>query len=181
VRLQSNAFVQPLWRHVTAATLALASIAPRAQEAREIDKLFRAGDTAAAMQRVDKAIAGKPRDAALRFQRALMLAELQRTGEAVDALDALIQDFPDLPEPYNNLAVLLAAQGRIDRARELLETALRYNPEYAVAHENLGDVYIRLAQREFDRASAAGRMDPALQRKLTLTRDLVAASAPAKP
>lgn len=178
---QSNAFVQPLWRHVATATFALVSIAPRAQEAREIDKLFRAGDATLAMQRVDKAIADKPRDAALRFQRAVMLAELGRASDAMAALNALIEDFPDLPEPYNNLAVLLAAQGRIDRARELLETALRYNPGYAVAHENLGDVYIRLAQREFDRAGAAGRSDEALQRKLTLTREMVAASQPARP
>ncbi|HET7524774.1 MAG TPA: tetratricopeptide repeat protein [Burkholderiaceae bacterium] len=143
-----------------------------AQEVREIDKLFRSGDTAAAMQRVDKAIADKPRDAALRFQRAVMLTELQRTNEAVEALNKLIEDFPDLPEPYNNLAVLLAAQGRIDRARDLLETALRHDPGYAVAHENLGDVFLRLAQREFERAVTAGRTDEGLQRKLKAARDL---------
>ena len=80
-----------------------------------------------------------------------------------------------------SLLMLLAGQGRIDSARGLLETALRHDPGYAVAHENLGDVYIRLAQREFDRASAAGRIDEALQRKLRLTRDLAAASRPAKP
>ena len=143
-----------------------------AQEVREIDKLFRSGDTAAAMQRVDKAIADKPRDAALRFQRAVMLTDLQRTNEAVEALNTLIEDFPDLPEPYNNLAVLLAAQGRIDRARDLLETALRHDPGYAVAHENLGDVFLRLAQREFERAVTAGRTDEGLQRKLKAARDL---------
>jgi len=152
-----------------------------AQEVREIEKLFRAGDSAAAMQRVDKAIAEKPRDAALRFQRAVMLTELQRTDEAIDALNQLIEDFPDLPEPYNNLAVLLAAQGRIDRARDLLETALRHDPNYAVAHENLGDVLLRLAQREFERATKAGRSDEALQRKLRLTRDLTAAAARPQP
>jgi Flp pilus assembly protein TadD len=173
--------VQPPWRHVIAAAFALAATAACAQEAREIDKLFRSGDTVAAMQRVDKAIADKPRDAALRFQRAVMLTELQRTSDAIDALNGLIEDFPDLPEPYNNLAVLLAAQGRIDSARTLLETALRHDPGYAVAHENLGDLYIRLAQREFDRATAAGRTDEALQRKLRLTRDLAAASQPARP
>ena len=172
--------MQPIWRHVTAAALALAAGAGHGEEVRDIDKLFRAGDTALAMQRVDKAIADKPRDAAMRFQRAVMLTELQRTSEAIDALNALIEDFPDLPEPYNNLAVLLAAQGRIDGARELLETALRHDPDYAMAHENLGDVYIRLAQREFDRATAAGRSDEALQHKLKLARDLAAASAPAK-
>ena len=174
--LQPNALVQSLWRALTAALL-LAATAVHGQEVREIDKLFRSGDTAAAMQRADKAIADKPRDAALRFQRAVMLTELQRTDEAVDALNRLIEDFPDLPEPYNNLAVLLAGQGRIDRARELLETALRHDPGYAVAHENLGDVFLRLAQREFERANSAGRTDDTLQRKLKLTRELTAAVA----
>ncbi|HEY6510412.1 MAG TPA: tetratricopeptide repeat protein [Burkholderiaceae bacterium] len=173
--------MESLWRLFIAVALALAATAAAAQEAREIDKLFRSGDTALAMQRVDKAIAEKPRDAALRFQRAVMLTELQRTNDAIDALNKLIEDFPDLPEPYNNLAVLLAAQGRIDSARGLLETAIRHDPDYAVAHENLGDVFIRLAQREFERAGAAGRSDEALQRKLKLTRDLAAASRPARP
>jgi len=178
---QPNALVQSLWRLYIAVALALAATSAPAQEAREIDKLFRGGDTALAMQRVDKAITERPRDAALRFQRAVMLTELQRTNEAVDALNKLIEDFPDLPEPYNNLAVLLAAQGRIDSARGLLETALRHDPNYAVAHENLGDVFIRLAQREFERAGANGRTDESLQRKLSLTRDLATTSQPARP
>jgi len=176
LQLQPNALVQSPWRHFLAAALLLAATSLRAQEVREIEKLFRSGDTALAMQRVDKAIAEKPRDAGLRFQRAVMLTELQRTNEAVDALNKLIEDFPDLPEPYNNLAVILAAQGRIDGARELLETALRHDPGYAVAHENLGDVFIRLAQREFERSVSAGRTDEGLQRKLKLTRDLAGAS-----
>jgi tetratricopeptide (TPR) repeat protein len=92
----------------------------------------------------------------------------------MDALNKLIEDFPDLPEPYNNLAVLQAAQGRVDSARELLETALRHDPGYALAYENLGDVFIRLAQRAFERAGGAGRNDENLQRKLRLTRDLAA-------
>jgi Flp pilus assembly protein TadD len=133
------------------------------------------------MQRADKAIADKPRDATMRFLRAVMLTELQRIPEAIEALNKLIEDFPDLPEPYNNLAVLYAAQGRIDSARDLLETALRHDPGYAVAHENLGDVFVRLAQRAFERASSNGRAEDALQRKLRLTRELAAVRGAAKP
>jgi tetratricopeptide (TPR) repeat protein len=145
--------VPRLLRHVIAATLALAAACASAQRAstqgaatqsativpsagapehREIEKLFRSGDTAAAMQRADRAVSERPRDATMRFLRAVMLTELQRTGEAIDALTKLTEDFPDLPEPYNNLAVLQAAQGRIDNARELLETALRHDPGYVL-------------------------------------------------
>jgi len=182
--------VFPLWRHFCLAAFTLgAAVAlqaqpaqpvPPAQDVREVERLFRGGDTAVAMQRADKAIAERPRDASMRFLRAVMLTELQRTTEAIDALDKLIEDFPDLPEPYNNLAVLLAAQGRIDTARELLETALRHDPGYAVAHENLGDVFVRLALRAFERA-ASNRSDENLQRKLRLTRELAGARPSVRP
>jgi Flp pilus assembly protein TadD len=176
--------VSPPWRYCCFAALALAAAAPlraqTAQDLREVEKLFRGGDTTVAMQRADKAIAERPRDASMRFLRAVMLTELQRTTEAIDALNKLIEDFPDLPEPYNNLAVLLAAQGRIDSARELLETALRHDPGYAVAHENLGDVFLRLALRSFERAST-GRSDESLQRKLRLTRELAGPRPSARP
>ena len=163
-----------LWRHCFLTVFALTAAAVvHAQDVREVEKLFRGGDATLAMQRADKAIADRPRDASMRFLRAVMLTELQRTTDAIDALNKLIEDFPDLPEPYNNLAVLLAAQGRIDTARELLETALRHDPAYAVAHENLGDVFVRLALRAFERASS-NRSDDALQRKLRLTRELAA-------
>jgi Flp pilus assembly protein TadD len=171
-----------LWRHiVTAACLLAAAPSLWAQESRDIERLFRGGDTALAMQRADKAIADKPRDATMRFLRAVMLTELHRAPEAIDALNKLIEDFPDLPEPYNNLAVLYASQGRIDSARDLLETALRHDPAYAVAHENLGDVFVRLAQRAFERASSNGRNDDGLQRKLRLTRELTAVRPAATP
>jgi len=176
--------VSPPWRYCCFAALALAAAAPlraqTAQDLRDVEKLFRGGDTTVAMQRADKAIAERPRDASMRFLRAVMLTELQRTTEAIDALNKLIEDFPDLPEPYNNLAVLLAAQGRIDTARELLETALRHDPGYAVAHENLGDVFVRLALRAFERANSS-RSDESLQRKLRLTRELAGARPNARP
>ena len=170
-----------LWRHSCLTVLALAAAGSlHAQDAREVERLFRGGDGTLAMQRADKAIAERPRDASMRFLRAVMLTEMQRTTEAIDALNKLIEDFPDLPEPYNNLAVLLAAQGRIDTARELLETALRHDPGYAVAHENLGDVFVRLALRAFERANTT-RSDESLQRKLRLTRELAGTRAGGRP
>lgn len=165
--------MQLLWRPcILAAALWATALTAHAQDAREIERLFRGGDTAQALRKADELITQRPRDAAMRFQRGVMLSELKRTAEAVDAFTRMTEDFPDLPEPYNNLAVLHAAQGQIDRARELLETALRHDPAYLTAHENLGDVYVRLALRAYERAAPGGRAEAMLQRKLRLAREL---------
>lgn len=144
----------------------------------EVERLQRAGQSAEAMQRLDKALAEDPRDAELRFLKAVMLAEAGRANEAAEIYTRLTQEFPELPEPWNNLAVLQAAQGRLDEARDALEAALRNDPGYAVAQENLGDIYVRLAARAYERA---GSTSPQAQRKLQLARQLVNATPPAAP
>ena len=144
------------------------------QTTREIEQQFRRGETAPALQRLDAALAQHPIDAGLRFLKAVMLAEYGRTDEASALLEALTQEFPDLPEPYNNLAVLQAAAGRLEPARALLESALRLDPGYRTALQNLGDVLVRLAQRAYEAASGP-RSEPGLQNKLRLARELAAA------
>jgi Flp pilus assembly protein TadD len=152
-----------------AALLTMAGHA-HADERSEIEQLFRSGDTAAALQRADHAIAAAPRDAQLRFFKGVMLGELNRHAEAEAIYLGLTQDFPELPEPYNNLAVLYAASGELGKAREALELALRNDPAYATAHENLGDVYVRMAVQSYERAGGSGAE---LQRKLQLARQLL--------
>lgn len=154
-----------------------AASAPNSSAVRnEVERLQRAGQTAEAMQRLDKALADDPRDAELRFLKAVMLAESGRANEAAEIYVRLTQEFPELPEPWNNLAVLQAAQGRLDEARDALEAALRNDPGYAVAQENLGDIYVRLAARAYERAGGASAQ---AQRKLQLARQLVNATPPA--
>ncbi|MBI5258669.1 MAG: tetratricopeptide repeat protein [Burkholderiales bacterium] len=152
--------------------LTASASAQLADPARDIERLFRGGERALAFSRVDQAIATHPDDARLRFLRGVMLSESQREAEAMAVFERLTQDFPDLPEPYNNLAVLHAARGQLDRARELLETALRNDPAYLAALENLGDVFVRLAQRAYEQASNTLRVDATLQRKLRIVREL---------
>jgi Flp pilus assembly protein TadD len=105
-----------------------------------------------------------------------MLGDSRRDTEARTEYEKLTQDFPELPEPFNNLAVIQAAQGRLDHARDLLETALRNDPTYRTAHANLGDVYARLALRSYTSAASAPRVDDGLVNKLRMARELVAAS-----
>ena len=143
--------------------------------ARDIERQFRNGEQQLALQQLDQALVARPADPGLRFLRAVLLTETGRSAEAVPVLERMTEDFPDLPEPYNNLAVLQAADGHLDRARSLLETALRLDPAYRTAHENLGDVFVRLALRTYEAAAAGGRTEPALQTKLRLGRELATA------
>ena len=140
--------------------------------AAEIERQYRSGETRLAMQRLDQALAQRPGDAPMRFLQAVLASETGQTAQANRLLERMTEEFPDLPEPYNNLAVLPAAAGQLDRARGLLESALRLDPGYRTAHENLGDVLVRLAQRAYESASGP-RSEPALQTKLRLVRELV--------
>jgi len=119
--------------------------------------LLRKGQPAQALALVDTHLKANPKDARARFLRGVILTEQQKPNEAIAAFRALNEDQPELPEPYNNLAVLYAAQGRYDDARRVLETAVLAHPGYALAHENLGDVYARMAAQSYERA---GKLDP---------------------
>ncbi len=162
-----------------AAAAAQAATDPNAA-AREIEQQFHRGETAQAEARLARALVEQPNDTSLRFLKAVLLSETGHSAEASALFERLTQEFPDLPEPYNNLAVLQAAAGKLDVARELLETALRLDPGYRTAHENLGDVFVRLAQRAFEAAAgprngASPRIGSGLGNKLRLVRELAAA------
>lgn len=159
--------------------LALGGVPPAAAAglsplAREIELQYRGGNPQQAMQRLALALRERPGDAGLRFLQGVLLSDSGRSDEAAAVYERMTEEFPDLAEPYNNLAVLQASRGQLDRARLLLETALRLDPAYATAHENLGDVYLRLAQRAYEAAGAVPGAEGALSTKLRLVRDLTA-------
>jgi len=115
----------------------------------EARALHAQGQPDAALARLDAQLERNPRDARARFLKGVIFSEQQRTAEAIGVFTALTQDFPEMPEPYNNLAVLHASRGDYGAAREALEMAVRAHPDYATAHENLGDVYAALAREAY--------------------------------
>ena len=132
-------------------TLMLAGTA-WADEFADISKYIRAGQFNEALTRVDAALAKTPKDAQLRFLKGLIFTEQNKSAEAIVIFTKMTEDFPELPEPYNNLAVLYASNGQYDKARTALEAAIHTHPTYATAYENLGDVYAKLASQAYDRA-----------------------------
>ena len=163
---------------------ALAFSAPplRADELQDIDALVKKGQHARALERVNQYLAQKPRDPKGRFIKGLILAEQNKGAEAIEVFAALARDYPELPEPYNNLAVLYAAQGQYEKARQQLEMSIRTHPSYATAYENLGDVYTKLASQAYDKALQFDSSNSAAKNKLSLIRDLMSSNpAPRGP
>jgi len=158
---------------VVVAVLFLGILSPAlADDYEDASRLLNQGKHAAALKKVNAAIASNPQDARARFLKGLILTEQNNTEAAIQVFTLLTRDYPELPEPYNNLAVLYAAQGQYDRAQESLEMAIRTHPSYAVAHENLGDVYAKMASEAYDKALSLDRSNQTAQTKLALIREL---------
>lgn len=141
----------------------------------EVNRLLRSGQLAEALAKADQYLVGKARDPQMRFLRGVILTESGKTQDAIATFSKLTEDYPELPEPYNNLAVLYAGQSQFDKARAALEMAIRTNPSYATAHENLGDVYAKLASQAYSKALQLDGTNPAVAPKLSLIRNLFAA------
>ena len=129
-------------------------------------KLLRSGQQAQALERVDSFLKANPKDARARFLKGVILTEQSKAADAISVFTGLTEDYPELPEPYNNLAVLYAQQGQYDKARSALELAIRTHPNYATAHENLGDIYAKMASQAYDKALQLDKNNAAARTKL---------------
>ena len=148
----------------------------QANDYAEITQLLQAGKAAEALTKADQRLSATPRDPQLRFLKGVAQADSGKPADAVATFTKLTEDYPELPEPYNNLAVLYANQNQLDKARTALEMAIRTNPSYATAHENLGDIYAKLASQAYNKAlqldaASATSVKP----KLALIRELFSA------
>ncbi|SAL37974.1 TPR repeat-containing protein [Caballeronia peredens] len=138
----------------------------------QIDAAIANKDWSAALKQLDARIASNPRDVQAKFKRATVLARLNRDDDAIAAFTELTQAYPELPEPYNNLAALYAKKGRYEDARVALETAVKANPAYGLAYENLGDLYLRLASESYKRAQTLGSKSPLTTQRLAAIQNI---------
>ncbi len=145
----------------------------RADDLQDASRLLKAGQREQALERVNRVLTAKSDDPQARFLKGLILTEQGNTREAVEIFTKLTQDYPNLPEPYNNLAVIYAGQGQYEKARAALEQSIRTHPSYATAYENLGDVYAKPASQEYDNALQPDSSNTGAQNKLSLVRELV--------
>jgi tetratricopeptide (TPR) repeat protein len=177
---QAGSFIAHAFRLlVLGAALAMPGAA-FADEFADVNQLLRSGKHAEALAKADQYIAGKPRDPQMRFLKGVVQTEAGRTADAIVTFTQLTEEYPELPEPYNNLAVLYAARSEFDKARVALESAVRANPGYAIAHENLGDIYAKLAAMSYGKAQQLDARNASVAPKLALVRQLFPATPRAR-
>lgn len=114
--------------------------------------LLAAGEYQQVLAEADAQLKEAPDDVRALFLRAIALARLSRSKEAIAAYQQLIKAQPELPEPYNNLAVLYAREGNYQAAEQVLQAAIKTHPSYATAHENLSNIYKTLASIAYNNA-----------------------------
>ena len=158
---------------VAIAIATAATPARAADELTEISTLVQQGKQTTALERIEAFLAANPRDTRGRFLKGVILTGLGKNTEAIRMFSTLTRDFPDLPEPYNNLAVLYALEGDYDRARSTLETAIRKNPGYAIAYENLGDLHAKLASQAYEKARQLDKANTTAPAKIETLRALL--------
>lgn len=154
------------------AALMLSTAPARADEAYEISRILKQGQPEKALERANSYLATHPKDAKVRFLKGLIQTEQNKTGDAIKTFTSITEDHPELPEPYNNLAVLYASQGQYEKAKIALEMAINTHPSYATAHENLGDIYAKMASQAYDKALQLDKSNANAQSKLALIKDI---------
>ena len=169
------------FRVFAAAVLMLAVLsAPAAEDPLgNVKQLIRSGEFDKALPRLNAFLRENPGHAEARFLKGLVLAEEGRADDAQAVFLELTGDYPDLPEPHNNLAVLYAAKGDYALARDSLLVAISTHPSYATAHENLGDIYARMAGMAYGKALEIDADNQTARVKLAMVRELFSERGPA--
>ena len=140
------ASIRSLFALLLAAICCTGAFATAAGPLQEAQRLLSRHQLQPALDRVDQIIAATPGDAQARFLKGLILAEMNRPEDAIAEFRRLSEDYPELPEPYNNMAVIYARTHQYEKAKSALEMAIRAHPGYGTAYENLGDIYVSPAR-----------------------------------
>ncbi|MBI1732713.1 MAG: tetratricopeptide repeat protein [Gammaproteobacteria bacterium] len=140
--------------------------------AADVQALIAGGRLEEALSRVDSDLAADKSDVTLQFLKGLVLTRLNRLDHAAEIFQQITDEHPDLPEPYNNLAVVHAARGDFEAAQQALRKAINTHPSYATAHENLGDIYAKMASQAYNQALELDEGNSTAKAKLALIGDL---------
>lgn len=147
--------------------------APAPTEYQEAGALLSKGQLAEALTKLDEFLVKRPKDARGRFLKGVIYTQQKKSDEAIRVFAELTQDYPELPEPYNNLAVLHAERGNYEQARLALVSAVQALPTFPAAHENLGDIYAKLATLSYEKAIVLDKTNTTAPLKLKFINEML--------
>ncbi len=139
----------------------------------QIQRLIQQGDFEKALVMVEERLSKNPNEIQVLFLKGLTLASMDRLKEEELVFINLTENHPELPEPFNNLAVIYASSGEYDKAKEALISAINTHPSYAIAHENLGDIYAKMASQAYNQALKLDSDNKETRKKLAMINDLI--------
>lgn len=150
-----------------------------------LENLLNDGRAADALPQIEQRLqasreqkSGAGEDVQALFLKARALEQLGRRQEAKDLYLGMTQRYPELPEPWNNLAALEVKDGRLEQAKMALDAAIRNDPAYAVARENLGDLFMMLAARSYQDARRLAPQNRAAASKERGVKSLLEGQSP---
>jgi len=149
-----------------------------AADSADIQRFIQQGSFDKALVLTEEQLSINPDDVQTLFLKGLILARMDRLKESEAVFIGLTEKHPELPEPYNNLAVVYAASGDYDKAEEALRMAINTHPSYATAHENLGDIYAKMASQAYNNALKLDSTNQETKEKLSMISDLISAPEP---
>ena len=138
----------------------------------EIKLLLKSGKYYRAETIIKNDIENNLNDPELLFYKGIIETNLGKNNEAIDTFRELTERFPELPEPFNNLAVLYAEKGQYRLAKEILEQAIKTNPSYLTAHINLGDIFTKMASESYNKALEIDKSNNVAITKLSMITQL---------
>jgi len=144
----------------------------------EIQRLIQQGSFEKALVIAEEQLSKNPDEVQTLFLKGLILARMDRHKDSASVFIGLTEKYPELPEPYNNLAVVYAASGDYDKAEEALRKAINTHPSYATAHENLGDIYAKMASQAYNNALKLDSNNQETKEKLSMISDLISVPEP---
>lgn len=125
---------------------------PVSAEITTIMKLIEKSDFTAAQKKIDGILKKDARNLQGRFLQGVVLARRGKIKQAIEVFEAITEAYPERPEPYNNLAVLYAANRQYEKARDTLLKAIKTNSSYATVYQNLSDIYGIMAGMAYNKA-----------------------------
>lgn len=143
----------------------------------DVNRLVGAQEWAKAQLQAEQHLKTQPTDPQMRLLMSRIQDGQGQAEAAMATLQGLTQSFPELPEPHNNLAALLARQNRYAEALLALQAAVRARPDYATALENMGDLYVALAREAYHKANTHNPQPRTANKRLS-AEQLLKASAP---